>query len=1022
MTTKDLLAYTTPKAIRYIQKAVHSKSKTDYQKLKKLFDEKKFEARNFDDSELDILIFDWQSLERDRNWWWQLQALPFLNWYTNSLALQSEEERTRYFSQCLDALHCWINHAKLNGDSPLAWHDHATAFRVRNLTNWLLFCHIAGLSVSEEPRAEPLASLVIEHLDWMQEDKHYSKHSNHGFDQAMIALSIGLMFARNDFEPYRQQNRKRLKDEMAFAFTDEGVHKENSPGYQKMALGRLNQLLALASLGEQEISRVGERYIEKADAFLKAITLPNGYLPMIGDTKGEDKGLAYEQKDNIDILDYSRSGYIIVRGTVLEKDFHLVFKASHLSHYHRHDDDLSIHLYFGDKVLLGDGGLGYYNEKDEKRVSLRSSISHNVPYILDQEPVRKVSDLDEKKPEVFMLGKVIIGESYCFGDKVRRELDLSSLPRGKLVIKDSANKDIADRLVTNFYSASGLYEAQGDLLLSIDDGHALKIKLKKGHFSKENPTYFSDKFGKFSKASSFTIVPDENTVTNIEVELDLSYPNKSLYEIFYRGYGPIKVKEKNGWFFDESYPGNVCHHIMSLRWINKIKSLNIKESILEDFISYHQNPGTRKSKYYLGKGADHTSSVRLVVLSGMLAALEERGRLAALLKTEIVKNIESCLNETYKINNNHGLMVDKTLLQCFSDNAWLLKKYCNSVAYVIDRVENQLHGIFDDEGYCKEHSNAYQEFNLGVCLEFRDVLNEAEGLIPKQTHIALNEFFDKIIEASKMSLGWLLKSDGHYIPIGDSTGKPKGNILKHAYGSNKPGEALLPYSTEKGVFHNATLGVSVFRNKEAHILLNSCWHSYVHKQNDDLSIFMRLNGEDVVVDGGYSGIIDRDKVNTRSEYLHSTVIPIGKKWLERSAVNRGVSKLYNPRFVSKRSQSLVCFSGEHTRVDGFHIERKLKIDNDKKAVLVLDKASPKVDCLHRFIIPKHFNVSVAGDVLRLVSDCNDIIVIPQKKFFSYKKNVTLKCELINCVVDNKVSEAYAVDFISNGYLELLFKF
>ena len=90
--TKELLTCATPEAIVYIKKSVNSKSKTDYDKLKKLFDEKKFEASNFEDTELDIRMFNWQSLERDRNWWWQLQALPFLNWYANSFTIPRRED------------------------------------------------------------------------------------------------------------------------------------------------------------------------------------------------------------------------------------------------------------------------------------------------------------------------------------------------------------------------------------------------------------------------------------------------------------------------------------------------------------------------------------------------------------------------------------------------------------------------------------------------------------------------------------------------------------------------------------------------------------------------------------------------------------------------------------------------------------------------------------------------------------------------------------------------------------------
>lgn len=451
MTTNELLACVTPGANDYVQTNINTKNKADYQKLKKLFDDQRFEAKSFEDSELDILTFDWQSLERDRNWWWQLQALPFLNWYANSVSLQSEEERTRYLSLCLDAIHNWVNQAKQNKASPLVWHDHAAAFRVRNLTNWLAFCHSSRLPLAEEPRAELLGSLIIEHLDWLQEDKHYSKHTNHGFDQAMIALTIASMFAVDEFEAYRQRNRERLKDEVTFAFTDEGVHKENSPGYQKMMLGRLMQLRTLAPLGEQEVSQMGERYIEKAEAFLRAVTLPNGYLPMIGDTRGGDEGLPYEQKEQVDVLDYSASGYVIIRGEDgVGKEFFVLLKNTHESNYHRHDDDMMIYLFYNGEVVLGDGGLYKHQEKDAKRMLLRSHMSHSVPF-LEGKAIRNKKDLIgppvievEKDLEVSM-------RSRMFGEELQRKISISCDSYLNVLIDDATASVSDDTVWSNFF-------------------------------------------------------------------------------------------------------------------------------------------------------------------------------------------------------------------------------------------------------------------------------------------------------------------------------------------------------------------------------------------------------------------------------------------------------------------------------------------------------------------------------------------------------------------------------------------
>jgi hypothetical protein len=894
MTLNELLACVTPGANDYVRTVINTKSTADYQKLKKLFDHQRYEAKSFEDSDLDISTFDWQSLDRDRNWWWQLQALPFLNWYVNSYSLQSDGERVHYFSICLDAIHNWTNQAKQNKASPLVWHDHAAALRVRNLTNWLVFCYSINLPVDEEPRAELLGNLIIEHLDWLQEDKHYSKHTNHGFDQAMIALTIASMFASDEFEAYRQHNRERLEDEVTFAFTDEGVHKENSPGYQKMMLGRLKQLRTLALLGEQEISQMGERYIEKAEAFLRAVTLPNGYLPMIGDTRGGDEGLPYEQKEQVDVLDYSASGYVIVRGKVLEKDFHLVFKASHLSHYHRHDDDLSIHLYYNGKHLLGDGGLGSHNEKDKKRKALRSYLSHNAPYLVDGKAARKVGELNGALPTVSLKDEKIVGKSFCYGAEITREIDISQLQDGKLIIRDSVDERSGHPLAVNFFSSEGLYEDGESLLVSVSDDKAMRVSATSPVNAKSKSAYISKEFSKFFGAAAVTISQGDKGKNAIELEVDINHPKQVLHEVVYRGFGPIQILEAGDWFFDDDYPGNVCHHVMSLRWLGEVKSPSIKARILRSFIAYHGSSEKRHSRYYLGRTADHTTSIRLDELLAAMKGEKTDANLRGLLRRELAKNIRSCLKDTYKENNNHGLMVDKAILLCLIKDKWLLEKFGPEVSFVISRVEKQLNGIFDEEGYCKEHSTSYQEYNLGIALDLLDVMESGRGLGFDTQIDELKTRVEKIKVASRTALGFLLKDDGTYVTVGDSFPQPKPHILEKAFGSRDPKIALLPESEQHGVFYNKTLGVSVYRDSNIHLVLNASWHSYVHKQNDDLNIFLRVSGEDVFIEGGYSDIISKKNIDTNSECLHTNVTLTGKSWLSPADIRKGYSFLSPP--------------------------------------------------------------------------------------------------------------------------------
>jgi hypothetical protein len=452
MKTPQLFAFVTPGAIDYLKLNFTQKNKADYLRLKKIFDTKKFEAKSFADSDLDLLTFDWKTLEKDRNWWWQLQALPFLNWYVNSWELQTHEERSRYYSLCCEAILLWIKYAKSNDESPLAWHDHATAFRVRNIVNWLVFCQFAGMEINKDNYVETFANLVLDHLAWLHEDVHYSKHTNHGFDQAMIVLTITSMFEVAGFEIFRDRSRDRLKEEISFAFTEEGVHKENSPGYQKMMLGRLKQLRALALLGEKDVSTFGEKYIAKAETFLRVITLPNTYLPMIGDTRGNDEGLRYEAQDKVNELDYSKSGYVVIRGLdESDKEFFLLLKNTHESNYHRHDDDMMIYLYYDGEVVLGDGGLYKHQEKNDKRKVLRSYLSHNVPFIDGLNAIRQKEKLDQKPTIKRVSPFQYEMTSYMFGRKLKRTVHVSFFPALSVQIKDEAEPEEEDKVWSNFF-------------------------------------------------------------------------------------------------------------------------------------------------------------------------------------------------------------------------------------------------------------------------------------------------------------------------------------------------------------------------------------------------------------------------------------------------------------------------------------------------------------------------------------------------------------------------------------------
>lgn len=517
MSIKFFLETLTPQAIQYIKSVTKNDNLESYKKIKKLFNDKFIELKSFEDTYLDIINFDWSGIERDRNWWWQAHALPFLNWYADSYDMQSEEERKRYFSLCMLAIDNWsVKTKKYN--SPLAWHDHGTAFRSRNIVNWIVFCNLKNIDVVTIGGNINLYSLIITHLEWLLDNNNYSRYTNHGFDQAMILLTISIMFDTEELEQQRITSRQRLKEEIKYAFTEEGVHIENSPGYQKFMLMRLKQLRLLSPLGETVISQLAESYIEKAEIFLRAITLPNGYLPMIGDTRGEDLGLKsnYDKTSDYIVYDYSHSGYIIVKGKdKSDKEFFILLKNTHESNYHRHDDDMMIYLFYNNQTVFGDGGLYNFQENDPRRKQLRSYLSHSVPYI-EGNAIRNKDQL-LRKPVIKNNGDLSFYlESAMFGKTIRREISISLLPSLELNIIDNIVENSEHLICSNFFfendyplffNKNNINIEFSDFKLHIDYSNNALLSIEKGWNDAElgKGAYVSKIYGEVSSSMRLSI-------------------------------------------------------------------------------------------------------------------------------------------------------------------------------------------------------------------------------------------------------------------------------------------------------------------------------------------------------------------------------------------------------------------------------------------------------------------------------------------------------------------------------------
>ena len=300
--------------------------------------------------------------------------------------------------------------------SDKSWHDHATANRLTQMV--LLWQHHAVRAENERVLVRLLSAIHL-HADVLTLESFYTHHHNHGLCQSVALLQAALAlpeFARA--RVWEETALERLTDEVRFGFTDEGVHKENSPLYHRYVLALLDRAVSLLQPGTRRKTVPGLRtLIERAYRYLAYAVLPNGEFPLFGDTDthhratwmpdgsagGGDmtvperltgrqellysftqgrQGLRPSNSENVGL--FPRSGYVFFRDGWPGPDafgdtVHFAFKADALSAVHRHADILSFCLFgYGERWIVDPGTLWRKSQTGSFRRHLHGPSAHNL--------------------------------------------------------------------------------------------------------------------------------------------------------------------------------------------------------------------------------------------------------------------------------------------------------------------------------------------------------------------------------------------------------------------------------------------------------------------------------------------------------------------------------------------------------------------------------------------------------------------------------------------------------------------
>lgn len=333
----------------------------------------------------------------DRSWRFRLQHLSWLTNHLEQLPGEIRENQLRYIFQS------WIDfiNNEASGDE-FFYHDHSLAYRSVALLKSLK--HGTTETIAEiEKHIFEIGQLLVSPL----EDNALS---NHAFDQAIALFKIADYFTPSlNLEKWKKVALRRIKRELEYSFTPDGVHVENSPAYHHDMITNIHRSLkdVLRISNDETIAR-HIKGLNKTVPYLIWIIRPDGYLPTIGDS--EEKMVSVDLAREIcpeaflqtnEGMKVFGKGYAIWRSE--EQQFHMTLKSCNHGRFHRHDDDCSITLWKQGQNIFYDSGLLYYKEKDPNRIYVRSAAGHSGFEIPNRRAFRDMFVPDAQKSAVTLV-------------------------------------------------------------------------------------------------------------------------------------------------------------------------------------------------------------------------------------------------------------------------------------------------------------------------------------------------------------------------------------------------------------------------------------------------------------------------------------------------------------------------------------------------------------------------------------------------------------------------------------------
>lgn len=376
--------------------------------------------------------------------------------------------------------------------------------------------------------------------------------------------------------------------------------------------------------------------------------------------------------------------------------------------------------------------------------------------------------------------------------------------------------------------------------------------------------------------------------------------------------------------------------------------LRAANGIFESYWSWVQ------SNRQLAFADEHAVAVRTAALTTLLVKNDEQQtHPSTSFRSTLIAAIEEhggWLTTTTKyLPNNHGVMMDRSLLQLsvlFETHAPEMAASYREVA--LGRLLSTARHTFDEDGCCLENSPGYHLLNVNL---FNAVIWFCEDHgIDTAAFSNLREVLKKASDVTPL----FAREDGTLVPVGDT------DQTKYEYLQKGEGAAAFPRA-----------GFGVVKTPDLHVTVKCGGATFVHRHVDDTSFTARYAGLDFIVDPGF--------------YSYDLTDPV-RRWMVQFRGHSGVftddteqvrfGKFASPADMGKitgfsQDADKVSFEMQSTLLPGVLVRRRLHVF-PPNLIVIQDQMTSETPKVWRQQFLRHPKAKYSEGAASIVLDRDDI--------------------------------------------------